>query len=1294
MRVQCALAVGFLLLCSALSWTQTTNTGTVLGLVRDPSGAVVPGASVQLQDPATGVARTVTTNAAGRYVFVGVAPGTYSVRVVSKGFQQSLVPTVVVEVGKSYTIDVELQVGQMQQTVEVTVNPGAELQMLDSTIGSTIGGDTLLWLPTLQRSVTALLLLQPTAIPQQGGNQAGYFGGQVAGARSDQNMIVLDGGNITNAVSGNSDYYSNFQGTQEGPIPTPVESIQEFRVATSNPTASFSGSAGSETVVVTKRGSNAFHGSVYEYLQNDNVNANTWARNRLRQIRPESKDNRFGGSLGGYIPGLPESFKTFFYMHYEGRRLVSNFQVSRTVPTDTMRQGILRFRDASGSLISYNLATAQQCGSQGNQPCDPRGLGLNPVVGSIWNKYLPAGNDSSLGDGLNTIGFSGAAAMPNRGDFGVIRLDHSFGSNWQAVGSYRLYKETAAANRQFDIGGLAPGNTKGVPAVTSTIPRQPRYLVLSATGIVTPNLTNESSFSFMRDWWSWPTAGATPQVPGTAAALVVGGMDPVNLGVGQTRQRAWNSHTPAFRENLSWQRGTHFFRFGGTYAHTGVNFNRDDSQGALLQPLYNVTTATGVIIPTANRPPTCTSTLTTNCLPSSQSSNWNLFYAQALGLVDSGFVMGTRNANLEATPGARLSTSVTYSNFSLYANDSWHLRPTLTLSYGLNWSVEPPPSEADGKQILSLDSDSRVIVPRDYLDRRRQAALNGQVYNPTLGFAPIKSTGRQSPYDAVWDTVAPRVSLAWSPQISSGFLGKIFGGKRAVFRGGYARLFDRLNGVQKTIDPLQGLGFGQPVQCVGPSRDGQCKGNSGTDPSTAFRIGVDGSTVPLQALSGKATVPLIPGVTGFAGANQPYAQSSYQIDPQWVPGKNNQWNFTIQRELPGNSLLEIGYVRRTASDLYSPLELNQVPFFMVLGGQSFAQAFDTVAAQVRSGVSAAAVTPQPFFEKALAGSALCSAPNPSCTAGMASRFSGSLLNTRVRELWNGIQPSFVFGTATPVTNQVGTYWFWSSQGYSNYNAAFVSYRVRNWKGLTLDGNFTYGHSLDTAGYNQDQDTATANAFDLHYDHGNSLFDRKFVFNLLGRYELPFARGKRGGLNYLVQGWSVAPIFTAYTGLPLHVVTGSGQEFGQGNGARGAGAILLTKNTFGNSVHSGVAGNPQTQVGTGADPLRGGSGLNLFADPSAVYASFRPTMLSVDTTSNGGGRLRGLNRWNLDLTLMRRFRLAERMSFTLNGQFFNFFNHPVLDDPTVNLQNPATFGVLAAQTNYPPRVVQFGLRLDF
>jgi hypothetical protein len=368
-------------------WAQTASTGTVLGLVTDPTGAVVPGATVELEDAATKAVRSVTTNAAGRYVFVALPPGTYSIRAAARGFQQAEVSSVVVEVTRSDTIDLQLSIGEARQTIEVTATPGAELQTLDSTVGSTIGGDNLLSLPALNRNVTGLLTLQAASMPQQGGSQSSYYGGQVAGAKSDQNSIMLDGGNVTSSVSGNSDYYTNYYGGPEAPIPTPVESIQEFRVSTTNHTASFTGSSGSQTVLVTKRGGNTFHGSAYEYLQNSDLNANSWSLNRIPQARPISRDNRFGGTLGGYIPGLPEKAKTFFFVNYEGRRELNSATVNRIVPTDTMKQGILRFRDAAGNIISYNLATSMQCGTSGNTVCDPRQKGLNPLISQMWNKY-------------------------------------------------------------------------------------------------------------------------------------------------------------------------------------------------------------------------------------------------------------------------------------------------------------------------------------------------------------------------------------------------------------------------------------------------------------------------------------------------------------------------------------------------------------------------------------------------------------------------------------------------------------------------------------------------------------------------------------------------------------------------------------------------------------------------------------------------------------------------------------------------------------------------------------------
>jgi Carboxypeptidase regulatory-like domain len=1268
---------------------QSANTGTLIGTATDPSGAVVPGAHVELKDISTGVTRTAISNGAGQYSFPGLPPGSYSVKASGTGFREFTVPRITIEIGQSYTVNVQFEIGGSQQVVEVTATPGAELQTLDASVGSAVGGDTLMMVPTATRNVASLLLLQPTSVPQQASSQGSSYGGQVAGAHSDQNSIVLDGGNVTNGTSANSDYFVNFNGGPQAAIPTPIESIQEFRVSTSNHTASFSGASGSETILVTKRGSNQFHGSGYWFLQNSALNANSWTSNRLGITRPQSRDNRFGGSLGGYIPGLKNSAKTYFYMNYEGRRLVAQQVYSRIVPTDTLRQGILRFRDSSGNIVAYNLATSQLCGAQGNSPCDPRALGINPLVNQIWNKYEPAGNDSSQGDGLNTTGFTAALPLPTTSDFGVVRIDHSFGSKWQAFGSYRIYKEVSAVNRQVDIGGLVPGDVKGQPASVANLPWQPRYVVVGLTGAIAPTLTNELSLSYVREWWYWNTASAFPQVPGSSAALELGGntassLLPINLNTTGARQRLWNGHNSNLADNLSWLKGKHFIRAGGTFNHAGVRFFRDDGQVGLTVPAYLIQQSAGLNMPAAYQPPACSASRTTACLPSNQISNWNNLYSQALGLVDQGLQVGVRDSNLGALPqGTRLFNDVHYDSFSLYATDSWKLSPNLTLNYGVNWSVDIPPVDQTGKQSISiLASNGSVIVPADYLAARQQAALNGQVYNPVVAFEPLRTSGRKYPYDLVWNTVAPRVALAWTPK---------FGGGKMVIRGGYGELFDRLNGVQKVGNQFQTFGFQQTLTCLGPSRTGQCLGSLGSDPSTGFRIGVDGATVPIPPLSATAAAPQIPGAASVPGANQPIANTTYQIDPTYRPGRNHQWDLTVQREMPGHSLLEIGYIGRHADNTYNPLEVNGVPWMMTLNGQSYAQAYNAVAAQLAAG---AAVTAQPFFESALAGSALCAAPNANCTAGVVAKYGSSFRNQQVTTVWNGIQPSFRTGPATAATSQVSsTFFYWASAGWSNYNAGFVSYRTRKYAGLTLDANLTFAHSLDTRGLNQDVDTAASYSYNLAYDYGTSAFDRKVVFNLLAVYDLPFGKHGHGPWSYLVQGWSIAPILNISSGLPLKVATGSGQEFGQGGGANSGGAVLTARDTFGNSVNSGITGDSKTQVGINSNPASGGTGLNLFANPLTVFNSFRPAMVGVDTTSGAGGQLRGLSRWNLDFALSRKFRVNERWSALFSAQVFNAFNTVQFADPSVSLQSPQSFGVLSSQLN-APRIVQLGLHIDF
>src|SRR6266853_1891987 len=268
----------FLTLVPSVVMGQAASTGTVNGLVTDPSGAAVVGATVTLTDKATNTPQTTTTNDAGRYVFLNVLPGTYDIRVSMKGFRQLAVPGQEVIVGQTLTVNAKLELGAMAEIVEVKVAQGAELQTENATMGSTVSSDMMLNMPSLNRDATSLLTLQPATAPSVGGGD--IYGGQVAGSLSDQNTYMLDGGNFTSDLEGDNGY----QHSGMGGIPTPIESIEEFKVATNNQTADFFSSAGGQVMLVTKRGTNSFHGSAYEYFRSQLFDANSWDNNR--QVDP------------------------------------------------------------------------------------------------------------------------------------------------------------------------------------------------------------------------------------------------------------------------------------------------------------------------------------------------------------------------------------------------------------------------------------------------------------------------------------------------------------------------------------------------------------------------------------------------------------------------------------------------------------------------------------------------------------------------------------------------------------------------------------------------------------------------------------------------------------------------------------------------------------------------------------------------------------------------------------------------------------------------------------------------
>ena len=271
-----AILLGF---GTTAAWSQATSSATLAGLVTDEQNAAVVGAEVRIVDASTGSSQTTLTNDTGRYVIVNVAPDTYSITVSKQGFTVFKVSAQKVDVGTALTINATLKVGSTSTTVEVAAAVGAELQTTNAAVGSTLTSDALALLPNLGRDVSTLAVLQPGTAP----------GGQTAGAMSDQNVFMLDGGNNSDDMSGNAtSYTTNFTGTggtqtggsPSGILPTPVESIEEFKVSTFNQTADFSGSIGAQIQMVTKRGTNTYHGSAYGYYYATNVGAaNSWVNN-------------------------------------------------------------------------------------------------------------------------------------------------------------------------------------------------------------------------------------------------------------------------------------------------------------------------------------------------------------------------------------------------------------------------------------------------------------------------------------------------------------------------------------------------------------------------------------------------------------------------------------------------------------------------------------------------------------------------------------------------------------------------------------------------------------------------------------------------------------------------------------------------------------------------------------------------------------------------------------------------------------------------------------------------------
>jgi hypothetical protein len=1361
-----ALMIALLTISTLTASAQSTSAGTITGTVTDASDAVIPGVTVTITDAATKTTRTVLSNGSGLYVFTDVLPGDYSITATRAGFSMDEIPSLTVSVGAQSTANFKMAVGAANTTVEVT-ETNADLQTLNASTSETVAPIMVDSLPSIGRDASTFASFMPGVSPS----------GSDAGTTSDQVVYQLDGGSNSDDMSGNSNTYTVSLGnsttggflaaSSSGVMPMPQDSVDEFSVATSGQTADFNNSSGMQASVVTKRGHEHWNGTAYEYYLDSNIGANTWQDNfpniaGVSSYTPKASYHysRYGIAGGG--PILPYMFggKTYIFANYEGFSYPNSITYERTVPSyQYLQQGQLTF-PASASGTTYSAAQLMAA--------DPRGIGMNQTLAAFYNSQLPvapASNTGSVGatgatyagsfdpscgslstsycDGVNTIGFRGNVAEPESSKFLAVRIDHNFGPKWQLMASYRYFNLSDLTDNQVDIGGQFAGDKIGTPAATAPRPQQPWYLVIGVNTNVSSSLTNDFHYSYLRNSWQYKSNFAPPQITGADGAIEPLGeeasgdvLSPYNVNSQSIRTRNWDGKDNYFRDDVTKLKGNHLIQVGGQYQHNFAYFQRSDNGNSInFTPTFQIGDVSG-----GGKIAYSSTGL------GSVGANANANYARILdtyyGLVTDTQVAdtynnsgGTLTLNPPLTP---IHADVHVPYYNLYGTDTWKVKPSLTINFGLSYAIEMPPMERTGTEVMWTDATGKALNVEQWLSQRKTAALAGQVYNPEIAFTLLHDVlgNRKYPYNPFYGALSPRVAFAWAPaKLKNVALSKLFGNNETVIRGGYGRIYGRINGGLQVLAPITGPGPILGTQCAyaqSPTTGtGSCTQSNYND-TTAYRFGsapgLDGVTPVLATAPLPTTLPQ-PYHPGFDG---PGVATANPIDPNLRPNDVDTFNLSIQRQIGRKMLVEVGYIGRLIHHDYIQMNPNAVPYMMNVGGQSFESAYGAIEGAfgctssssqcATSAVPTTTVAPQPFFESALggAGSPYC-AGYSSCTAAVVAKQASNFRNQEVFNLWQALDNNvngangagFTFarsmmGTTTSNAafggaGQVATGMSMNtSNGHSNYNGGYVSFKTTDFHGITLQENLTYSKALGLGTQTQtNSGEAAEDPFNLNEQYGRQSFDQKIIFNTFVVYQTPWYSKQIGILGRLLGGWTISPVVTAGTGQPLVCTTNNGgQNFGGEDGNNfvdSENCVFTTPYNGGYHTHRGVVGGEDSfgiHIGTSyhAGALSS-SAVNMFTNPVAVYDTTRPPILGLDLRDSGDGPISGLPYLNIDMSIKKKIVVWGKDSLELSGVFYNVMNHLDFTSPSLSINSSSSFGVTKTQGN-SPREIQMGLRAYF
>ena len=1285
---------------SGASLAQITTTG-IRGITRDQSGAVIPNATIKLVDNSTGVERATVSSSDGGFLFPNLQFGSYKLTVTAAGFQTTVIATITVESGRTTDVSVELKVGAAAETVQVAAI-SEQLNTTTAEVGGTINNKLVQNLPYAGRdSLNFAVLIAGSSRSTSDRNST--FNGLPNASLN----ITLDGmnNNSQRFKSGGTSFF-NF-------APARIDAIEEVSVSTTGLGADAGGEGAMQIRMVTRRGTEQYHGKILYQGINEALNANTFFRNMQGLPRNKSRQHNPAGAVGGPLLPFVNRLKNklFFFAYYEAQPQPETRTFTTPVLTAAAQQGNFTYIGTNGVKQTVNLL--QKAGEAG------RTSAVDPTIAGILSKI----NGSQSG----ASGFVPIAGIPTEfmqnmqwnqsvttmQAFPTARVDFQITPNvaWHGTWNLRSSDFTSGVvpypNNPYNFVGPGPNATTHSSAT-------PYIATNSVDWTIRPNMTNSASFGVQGNGEYFfidadPTRFAEQgnriiNPPNVAPQGTANNQPWIGAWVPNVNTDVRNNPVYQFTDTLNWVKGRHTLTMGGTWLHTSFYSHSWATAGV---PEYNLGVATSdpiinvlsSALPFVNK----TSTVTLNTVNTTDFNNALNLYALLTGRIFS--VSVTTNADektKEYLPFTESMQRYAFTTFGLYFQDSFRIRPSLTLNYGLRWQFDG--DIHSGNELLSQPSGTNFYGPSTGLFQ--PGVLSGN-QNPVFDLVV-------HPYKRDYVNPAPNFGFAWNPSGErGGLLGKLFGDRKTVVRGAYSITFynEGLNSISNSLSG--GQGFRQ----------------TGTAAS-----GVNFTTGDLELSDPAPTVPVFPAKFGF-----PIPQNSFSapvagnyINPDLASPYVQNWSLGIQRQLTNTTALELRYVGNKSTHMWHRQNIQEVNIFengflnefksaqnnlaifraanpncdkpggptcsfanKELPGQAPLRIFE---AAFGVGTQKALTAGQGFenttfktnLDQGVAGTM---AQSLATNVDNICRLVGNKLSRCVTAGFNapGEYPINLFQANPYLSNLT----YQDSNGDNNYHALQVELKQQYSRGLLLGANYTWSHALGDILNETDQAAGyiwyTYRNARLNY--GPSPFDRRHVFNAYWTYDLPFGKGRRflannAVLDRLVGGWTLSGRETIASGDPILL-----------NGGR---------NTVSNLTQSGVVfggGFTPEQLQKALSKAAGGfSSTALIADiakiatitqtSTASTSVVNPALYAPATTPGQFAAfiyLRNNNLYTFDMSIIKDVRITERMRLTLRLTALNFLNHPFFE-----IGNPiptsTSFGQITAPAantrNQGNRTMQF------